>query len=409
MGCRLCSRTIPEGEVWAVKETSGKVRTVEGPAQVCAPCCCTGRSFEKLQQVAAQETEYLKFKYRDGHSEIRAGPASTVVHPVDHISVTRESAIQLGDQECVVVYQNEENAEGQGGAVKAKRQVVRGPCLYIPQSHSEWIHEFCWTGPDSSVNSMESARKKVGALKFTKLRTIPGKMYYDVENVRTKDNALLTVKLMIFYQLNDVEKMLDNTNDPFGDFVNAVSADVIEWCAPKKFDEFLEATDQLNTLAPYTQLKQSGENIAYSIDRVVFRGYVAPDALQKMHDKAIEKRTALALQKETEEEEQKMADFKLKKESERIAQEQKLAMEKLNHEIALKQKSADAENALKKLEATVELERLANIQKLDKKGEMAAYLMAKDCQLPPVVNCATMMAGNASGSGVMPTLSGLFR
>lgn len=406
-GCCKLYQTIPEGETWAVKEASGQVRTVKGPSRVCS--CCCGRNFEKLLEVVAEENEYLKVKFRDGHSELRAGPAQMVMHPVDHVSVTCESAIQLGDQEVVVVYRKDESDAGVGGAMKAKRTVVRGPCLYIPQTQSEWIHEFCWTGPDSSVDSMTQARKKVGALKFTKLRTIPGKMYYDVENVRSKDNALLTVKLMIFYQLTDVEKMLDNTNDPFGDFVNAVSADVIEWCAPRKFDEFLEATDQLNTLAPYTQLRQSGENIAYSIDRVVFRGYVAPHALQSMHDKAIERRTSIALQKETEEEEQRMADFKLKKESERIAQEQKLAMEKLSHEITMKQKSADAENALKKQEAAVELERLANIQKLDKRGEMAAYLTAKDCQLPPVVNCATMMAGNAAGGGSVGPLSGLFR
>merc|ERR1711920_599729 len=213
---------------------------------------------------------------------------------------------------------------------------------------------------------MERARKKVGALRFTKLRSIPAKMYFDVENVRTKDNALITVKLMIFYQLVDVDKMLDNTNDPMGDFVNAVSADVIEWCAPKKFDEFLQCTDQLNTLGPYSQLKQSGENVGYSIDRVVFRGYVAPTALQKMHDSAIERRTSLALQKETEEEEQKMADFKLQKESERVAKEQRLAMDKLNHEIEMKQKSADADRNLKQMEVTLELERLSNIHKLDR-------------------------------------------
>jgi len=242
---------------------------------------------------------------------------------------------------------------------------------------------------------MGRARKKVGALKFTKLRTIPAKMYYDVENVRTKDNALITVKLMIFYQLINIEQMLDNTNDPMGDMVNAMAADVIEWCAPKKFDEFLDATDQLNTLGPYAQLKQSGENVGYSIERVVFRGYVAPGALQKMHDNAIEKRTQLTLEKETAEEEQKMADFRLQKESERVAQEQKLAMEKLNHELAMK-----------KMEAAAELERLTNIQKLDKKGEMAAYLLAKDCQLPTVVNCATLMPGSTSTDG--GTLVSLF-
>jgi len=400
----LC-KTVPAGVSMAVRESNGEIRIIDGPAQVCSSSCC-GREFEELSIAVAQENEYLKIKFRDGRSELRPGPTSEVVHPVEHVSVNCEPAIQLGDQELIVVYRKEEGGEGEGGAAQAKRTIVRGPSLYIPKTQSEWIHEFCWTGPDPSADSMERARKRVGALRFTKLRSIPAKMYYDVENVRTKDNALIAVKLMIFYQLINVDKMLDNTNDPMGDFVNAVSADVIEWTAPKKFDEFLEATDQLNTLKPYVQLRQSGENMGYSIDRVVFRGYVAPDALQRMHDKAIEKRTSLALEKETAEEEQKMADFKLQKDSERAAQEQKLAMDKLNHELAMKEKNADAQAKLKSQEAALELERLTNIRKLDRKGEMATYLMAKDCQLPTVVNCATMMGGN-QGSGIMHGLPGM--
>merc|ERR1719428_2185982 len=101
--------------------------------------------------------------------------------------------------------------------------------------------------------------------------------------------------------------MLDNTNDPFGDFINAVSADIIEWCATKKFDEFLAATDVLNTLEPYSQLQGAASKIGMQIEKVVFRGYEAPGALQKMHDSAIERRTALTLAKEAEEEEQRLA------------------------------------------------------------------------------------------------------
>jgi len=257
-------------------------------------------------------------------------------------------------------------------------------------------------------NINEPARKKVNALKFQKLRTIPGKMYYDVENVRTKDNALITVKLLMFYQLTNVEKMLDNTNDPMGDFVNAVSADIIEWCAPQKFDEFLEATDKLNTLGPYAQLKTSAMKVGYEVSRIVFRGYTAPQALQRMHDNAIEKRTSLMLGKETEEEEQNMADFKLKKEAERAMQQQQLEMDKLNHELEMRNKKAQAERDLKQKEQGLEIERLQQVQRLDKKGELAAYLIAKDCQLPPTVNVATMLAGTGAGSSShLPSFPGL--
>merc|ERR1712228_276255 len=111
---------------------------------------------------------------------------------------------------------------------EVQRTLQRGPGIYVPQSASEWVHEFSWTGPaDASDNINEQGRKKAHAVKMSKLRTIPGKMYYDVESVRTKDNALIAVKLMIFFHYHSIETMLDNTNDPFGDLINAVTADII--------------------------------------------------------------------------------------------------------------------------------------------------------------------------------------
>ena len=35
-----------------------------------------------------------------------------------------------------------------------------------------------------------------------------------MQEVRTKDDTMLTVKLMIFFELQDIEKMLDSTHDP---------------------------------------------------------------------------------------------------------------------------------------------------------------------------------------------------
>ncbi len=54
-------------------------------------------------------------------------------------------------------------------------------------------------------------------------------MYFDVENVRTADDALLIIKVMVFFELVDIEKMLDQTHDPIADFINALSADVVDF------------------------------------------------------------------------------------------------------------------------------------------------------------------------------------
>jgi len=257
-----------------------------------------------------------------------------------------------------------------------------------------------WTGSASTGSGThESALKRIGALRFVKLRTSPGKTYCDVENVRTKDNALLTVKLMIFFRYVNVEAMLDNTNDPFGDIINAVTADVIEWCAPKRFDDFLAATDALNTLDLYAQLRSSVAKIGMEIQKVVFRGYEAPSSLQRLHDGAIEKRTSLALAKESEEEEQRLADFKLKRETERAQSRAKLEMSRCDHDLAKKTRSFEAEQKIQRQNNEIELGRLRAIKALDENADIGQYLIASECALPPVIQCGTLMSGRSGSAG----------
>jgi len=108
-------------------------------------------------------------------------------------------------------------------------------------------------------------------------------MYFDVDDVRTADDALVVVKLMIFFELVDIERMLDQTHDPVADFINAVSADVIDFAATLTFEQFKEQTERLNELETYPQLVARSERIGYRINKVVYRGYHAsalllPDA-----------------------------------------------------------------------------------------------------------------------------------
>merc|ERR1712060_527870 len=109
---------------------------------------------------------------------------------------------------------------------------------------------------------------------------------------------------------------------------------------------------------PYEQLRASAAKIGYVVHKVVFRGYSAPGSLQRMHDSAIEKRTAMALAKEAEEEQQNLEDFKLQKEAERAAQQQEFEMKRMEHEIALKRKSTEAACEVKRMELNLEFERL---------------------------------------------------
>merc|ERR1719473_1923207 len=70
-------------------------------------------------------------------------------------------------------------------------------------------------------------------------------------------------------------------------------------------------------LGVYQSLTERANAIGFNISKVVFRGYIAPQRLQKMHDDAIERRTRLVLERESEVQEQKLQDERLAKEEER--------------------------------------------------------------------------------------------
>merc|ERR1712048_358907 len=215
-----------------------------------------------------------------------------------------------------------------------------------------------------------------------------------------------TVKLMIFFHYDSLEKMLDSTNDPFGDLINAVTADTIEWCAPKKFDEFLAETEQLNILSTYPQLQSALSKIGMVTDKVVFRGYQAPASLQKMHDAAIEKRTALSLAREAEEEEQNLADYKLQKEKEGCEKQHQLELDKLSHELDKDKRSKEAEFTQKEIELRLELSKLREIKTIDPNADIGAYLTARDAK-PQVLQCGTMFSAGTSTTTAEETRSNI--
>jgi hypothetical protein len=222
------------------------------------------------------------------------------------------------------------------------------------------------------------------ALKFTKLRVCPEQTYFDVEGVRTKDDALVTVKVMIFYRLKDIDLLLKETHDPTADFINSVSSDVIEFVAGKSFEGFKAATEQLNNLSAYQQLTSRAKGIGFEVTKVVFRGYGAPQRLQKMHDDAIERRTKLALEREIEDQEQQLMDMKLEHEEERLRKRRQMEMETKEHERKLQRAAHEANQQEQVDNRQAQLEHLTNMKKtLGISGnELSAYLLALE-QGPP--------------------------
>ncbi len=314
-------KTIRQGQRVAVWDVRGRVRFIDGPKRL----WLFREAVESLRRYSAEAGEYLVIQHLDGSARHAVGPASIWFDPVVHESIEVQPLVPLDANEALVVYRG-----GDGDTVT--RRVLRGPAQYMPEP-DEWLHEFVWHGSDP-----KRPRKKVPyALRFNKLRVIPDQTYVDVEDVRTADDALLTVQVMLFFELVDIERMLDQTHDPVADFLNAVSADVIDFAATRPFGAFKRDTDKLNELESYPNLTGRAERIGYRINKVVYRGYEANPKLQAMHDDAIEARTSLQLEAETERQAQELADLKIEREAERAKKQRQIESDQTEHEQRMKQ------------------------------------------------------------------------
>lgn len=316
--------TIEEGTRVLMVNKSGKMEVVEGPARIWR----SGRSFRPMKHYVAHPSEFLIVQFRDGQQKHFSGPAHVWMDPREHQQITKEDALAIADKEAIIVY-----AQGEEGEVK--RRIVHGPATFVPEP-GEWLHDFSWHG---SVGG----KKVPGALQFQKLWLLPDQMYHDVPDVRTADDAVLTIRLMMFFELSDIETMLSTTHDPIGDFLNAATSDVVDFVGRHSFESFKQNTEKLNETATYKQLLSRAAQIGYNVNRVVYRGYGAKASLEQMHDQAIESRTRLQLEKATEQQSQELEDLKQERDMVRAAKQRQ-----------------DAEEQVK---ADIEIQRLRNLEK----------------------------------------------
>lgn len=228
-------------------------------------------------------------------------------------------------------------AAGQEGAMHVERRVVHGPAVFMPDSN-EWLHSFSWHG-SVKADGKGSKTGYVGdvkvphALNFQVIRCMPDSMYLSVRDVRTVDDANLTVHLMLFYELKSIETMLDSTNDMIGDFVNAASADVMTFASRLTYETFLGATAELSKTANFPILVSRMEQTGTALLKVVYRGYGASAQLQEMHDQAISRRTKLRLEADAAREEQEKKALELRCRQERAGQEQELEAAAARHRL----------------------------------------------------------------------------
>ena len=72
---------------------------------------------------------------------------------------------------------------------------------------------------------------------------------------------------MIFYQLENIDKMLDATSDPIADFINASCSDTIQFCSGLTYEEFVNSSGDMNELSTYGQLIERATAIGYKVKK----------------------------------------------------------------------------------------------------------------------------------------------
>lgn len=209
------------------------------------------------------------------------------------------------------------------------------------------------------------------------MRCVPNQLYFNVENVRTKDDAELTIKLMIFYKMEDINKLLDESHDPIADMINSVTSDIIDFVSKYRFEEFKNHIEKLNDFAIYSQIMRRTEEIGFKISKIVFRGYVASNALETMHNNAIEARTKLVLDQEVEYQAQKMKDFQLQKEKERLEEKLRMEQEEVKNNLHIGTLKLDQSLKNKELESKY----LLNLDGLRKQEERNQLKKQSDLEL----------------------------
>jgi regulator of protease activity HflC (stomatin/prohibitin superfamily) len=392
-------RTVKEGEVCAIWNLKGEHKLISGPHRQ----WIFMSDVRFLSRYTADQSEYLVVKHRTGTKEHLRGPIVLYCDPVHHISIEVEKGIALENFEALVVYREvgsrTEGASAKGTAADSsesavRRRLIRGPTLFFPDA-SEWVHNFSWHGSrkenTAAVEDVMHGVKYPHQIKFTKLNLTPTQLYVDVKDARTADDAQLTISLMVFYHMVDLELMLDTSQDPVGDFVNALSADVMSFAANKSYESVLSRTSSMSELATFPILCARAKSIGMHVEKVVYRGLKTSSHLQEMHNKSVANASKLRFEALESEQRERRLDLETLHAAERekaslaaasLAADQARADAEKDHEQKLRHWRAtqESDNELLRMRHAQELEFLAQ---LGQSGvDLTQYLVAKEAARP---------------------------
>lgn len=197
-------KRVREGQKAIIINRNGEITSIKGPKITFLILS----KLERLKQFVANENKYLVIKYIDGRVEHRKGPCCVWYNRFEHESIEIKDCYKLDDSQILIVYDRDQKTN------EVTRRLVKGPCIFMPKS-SEWTHLFSWHAEDPN----QQGHLNPDLNKFEILNIKSDFFHYHVKEVRTLDDSLITVKLMVIYEVVDVNLMLEKTQDPISDFI----------------------------------------------------------------------------------------------------------------------------------------------------------------------------------------------
>lgn len=413
-------RTVKAGECLSIWKLNGRQRVIQGPRRKYLWRC----NIRFLDRYQADQRQYLVIVHRDGRREHRRGPIFMYEDPVLHQRIEVKDVISVDGFEALVVYRSEQTGVGKAAVAEAgavsvavgetelkerkdenkgevERRIIRGPTQFMPDAN-EWVHEFSWHGAPAGGD------KEIlipGANKFTKLRTIPDQIYAKTE-VRTYDDVLLTLKLIVFYEMSDIETLLNSTSDPIGDMINALGADLITFAAKVSYAKFLEVSAvSLNDSTTFPLLNQRAGSIGFTISKVVYRGYAASRDIQEMHESTVKTSAQLKLNHETAIKSQELEDLVMARNAARAEQARAIAaaehgermrQQEVEHEALMRQKQLELEMSELSIKRTNE-EKISFLGKAKDLGvDLTKYLVSEHTKIDKVIKVETPQNTNST-------------
>lgn len=223
--------TIPTGRKALVTSPDGTVATIEGPRKIWVGF---GTKVVLFAQYVIPEREAYAVTDEAGNVAMIEGPAVVDIHPQGkHEQLKTHS---LAPQEAVVVRKADGTriiyvGTGVDIPTQAQGELMLEKVARAQLKPGEETHRFKWTGSKG-----DTEEKSPGSLQISVLRLQETQSWFAVK-VRTADNIMIQLNLMLFFTFTDVRKLVVN-DDPLGVMFNRINAALLKAIGELKFDEF---------------------------------------------------------------------------------------------------------------------------------------------------------------------------